>query len=77
MDELNPNEAAAESQEERDAEAMLTYEADLTEVTDLSEIEHYIDGEGNRKVMPESMKKAIADTNHSYAQSIKRNEDNY
>ncbi len=36
MDELNPNEAAAESQEERDAENAIV--PDLTKVTDLSEI---------------------------------------
>ncbi len=60
-----------------DPENELPEDIDLTDITDLSEIEHYTDGEGNRKVMPESIKKAIADTNHSYAQSVKRQEDNY
>ncbi len=36
MDELNPNEAAAESQEERDLENAIV--PDLTDVVDLSEI---------------------------------------
>ncbi len=37
MDELNPNEAAAESQEERDAENAIL--PDLTDVVDLKQIE--------------------------------------
>jgi hypothetical protein len=42
-----------------------------------TKVEYFIDGEGKTRVMPESMKKAIADTNHAYALSVKRQEDNY
>lgn len=37
--------------------------------------EHFINGDGKRTKMSDSMKKAIADTNHSYALSVKRRED--